>query len=272
MAINFDEASRRLHEKFPDLTLEKFSGIKDEVVLRCPVHGEQHSSRFANVEKSALGCPECGRLAGWAARNSPAWYKDWVWDGPLSSEELTQKRELLKYAYDRVQKARAQKSVKVSVDELLEGPNVRVWSSDNPIQDPDAVFIPFKKEIELAAGPGTFEVEDSNGFNLAFSRASLRRIGVKIENAYCYTVAGDSMEPMLPDGCAIGVDYGSTEIRDGKVYAIEHGGIFRVKILIMLPNGRVRLRSVNRDYDDEDVPLDEIRVLGKVFWSSALYH
>lgn len=43
------------------------------------------------------------------------------------------------------------------------------------------------------------------------------------------------MEPLIPDGTTIAVDRGNKTIRDGKMYAIEQDGLFRVKVLYAMP-------------------------------------
>lgn len=146
-----------------------------------------------------------------------------------------------------------------------------LWNSQTPLSDDD-YEVPFLKEIELAAGNGTFDqMQDYNGFKLRFSKATLRRQGVQYENAVCVTATGDSMEPVIPDGTTIGVDLGNKAIRDGKIYAINHGGLLRVKILSRLPNDYVVIRSYNsEEYPDETVHLSEVQVIGKVFWWSVL--
>lgn len=146
-----------------------------------------------------------------------------------------------------------------------------LWNSQTPLSDDD-YEVPFLKDIELAAGDGAFDqIEDYNGFKLRFSKATLRRQNVQYENAVCVTASGSSMEPVIPDGTTIGVDLGNKTIKDGKIYAINHGGLLRVKILIRLPNEQVIIRSYNsEEYPDEIAHLSEFNVIGKVFWWSVL--
>ncbi len=145
-----------------------------------------------------------------------------------------------------------------------------LWNSQTPLSDDD-YEVPFYKDITLAAGTGSFEQADYNGFKLRFSKATLRRQGVEYHNAVCVTATGNSMEPVIPDGTTIGVDLGNKSIRDGKIYAINHGGLLRVKILSRLPNDLVVIRSYNaEEYPDETVHLSEVQVIGKVFWWSVL--
>jgi len=90
-------------------------------------------------------------------------------------------------------------------------------------------------------------------------------------------VSGNSMEPVLPDGSTVGVDQGATSVVDGKMYALNHGGQLRVKMLYRLPGGGIRMRSYNREehrdeeYSAQDMIDKEIVVLGRVFWSSVLW-
>lgn len=146
-----------------------------------------------------------------------------------------------------------------------------LWNRETPLDD-DEYEVPFLKDIEMAAGDGMFDqIEDYNGFKLRFSKATLRRQGVQYENAVCVTASGDSMEPVIPDGTTIGIDLGYKTIRDGKIYAINHGGLLRVKILSRLPNDYVMIRSYNdEEYPDETVHLSEVQVIGRVFWWSVL--
>ncbi len=146
-----------------------------------------------------------------------------------------------------------------------------LWDNNTPLDD-DEVALPFFKEVELAAGTGSAMVQENHGRKLRFSKATLRSCGVTPAHAACVTVSGNSMEPILPDGATIGIDTSQTTIKDGKVYAIEHDGHLRVKRLYRMPGGKIRLNSYNKDeWPDETVTPDEIRILGKVFWSSVLW-
>lgn len=146
---------------------------------------------------------------------------------------------------------------------------VDAWDSNTPLPD-DEVEVPFYKDIEMAAGAGRCIDTDYNGFKLRFSKATLRRMGVEFANVFCCTAAGDSMEPLIPDGTTIAVDRGTKTIRDGKMYAIGQGGLYRVKVLYALPGRKVRVRSYNEEYSDEEVALDDLDIIGRVFWWSVL--
>lgn len=150
---------------------------------------------------------------------------------------------------------------------------IEAWDGETPVYD-DEVELPLFREVELAAGSGRTHVQENHGARLRFAKSTLRRKGVPIENAACCFISGDSMEPILPDGSTVAVDTSDKTITDGKMYAIDHGGLLRVKYLYRLPGGGIRIRSSNRDeYPDEDLAhddLQDLRIIGRVFWYAVL--
>lgn len=151
---------------------------------------------------------------------------------------------------------------------------VEVWDDETPL-GPDEVELPFFQEVELSAGKGSEVMLETGGRKLRFGRRTLQRKGVSPEAAACVPVTGNSMEPVLPDGSTAGIDTAATQVQDGKMYAIDHGGQLRVKLLYKLPGGGLRLRSYNADeHPDEryegDYVNEHIRIIGKVFWYSVL--
>jgi phage repressor protein C with HTH and peptisase S24 domain len=147
------------------------------------------------------------------------------------------------------------------------------WDDNTPLDD-DEVYVPFLREVELAAGSGRFVIEESDSARLRFFKKDLRHNNVQFSNAKCVLVSGNSMLPVLRDGATIGINVGKSslgDIVDGDMYAIAHHGQLRVKQLYRLPSG-IRLRSFNRDeHPDEDYTFAEIQdqqiaILGHVFW------
>lgn len=148
-----------------------------------------------------------------------------------------------------------------------------LWDSSTPLGQ-DEIEIPFYREVELSAGSGSSVVKENTGFKLRFAKSTLKRQGVSADHAACVVVSGNSMQPVLPDKATVGIDTANTKVKDGEMYAVDHDGLLRVKILYRLPGGGMRLRSYNKDeYPDEDIPAshsDKLKVLGKVFWYSVL--
>nr|DAS62845.1 MAG TPA: Repressor protein CI [Caudoviricetes sp.] len=145
------------------------------------------------------------------------------------------------------------------------------WDNNTPLSEDDCEA-PLYKEIKLSAGNGfADDIEDYNGYKLRFSRKTLRKHGISPENVVCVMADGDSMEPVFPSGATLGIDTGSKNIRDGQIYAINHGGLLRTKILHKLPENKVRIRSYNQsEYPDEEASLDDLSVIGRVFWWSVM--
>lgn len=149
---------------------------------------------------------------------------------------------------------------------------VNPWDSNTPLPD-DEVEVPFLRDIELAAGDGSFCNDDYNGFKLRFSKATLRRAGAQKENVLCFPARGNSMDPVIPDRATVTVDCGSKKVVDGKIYAINQDGLKRIKLLYRMPGNKLSIRSFNKDeYPDEEASLESVEVIGRVFnWSVMDY-
>lgn len=148
---------------------------------------------------------------------------------------------------------------------------IEVWDSNTPLNQ-DEVEVPFYKEIYLSAGNGfASDIEDHNGYKLRFSKSTLKRYGVCYEDVICVSADGDSMKPVFPDGATLGIDTGNKAIKDGQIYAINHDGLLRTKILKKRPGNKILIQSYNsEEYPDDEVSLDEINVIGRVFWWSVM--
>ena len=150
---------------------------------------------------------------------------------------------------------------------------IETWDEDTPLAD-NEVYVPFLREVELAAGSGRFVIEASTTAHLRFFKKDLRQNGVQFSHARCVSVSGNSMIPVLRDGSTVGVNcarHTLKDVVDGEMYALDHNGQLRVKQLYRLPGG-LRLRSFNREeHPDEDYGFTEIQeqqisILGHVFW------
>ncbi|MEL4388280.1 helix-turn-helix transcriptional regulator [Shewanella xiamenensis] len=148
-----------------------------------------------------------------------------------------------------------------------------LWDEVTPLND-DEVALPFFREVELAAGNGSTFVQENGGNKLRFAKSTLKKCNVTPEHAACVSVAGNSMLPVLRNGATVGVDTSKKNIIDGEMYAIDHDGMLRVKILYRTPGGGIRIKSYNNDeYPDEFLTPEQvgcIKIIGKVFWYSVL--
>jgi len=150
---------------------------------------------------------------------------------------------------------------------------IDAWDSKTPLRD-DEVELPFYTEVQLAAGNGVVETIENIGPKLRFAKSALVRNGTDSAHAVCVKVSGNSMEPVIPDGATIGIDTAKTDIADGKIFAINHDGMLRVKMLYRVPGGGIRLKSFNtEEYPDETYTSEgahKIQIIGKLFWYSVL--
>ncbi|MGX2953351.1 S24 family peptidase [Shewanella sp. JL219SE-S6] len=165
-----------------------------------------------------------------------------------------------------------QQDNQTKADGSFEG-KLSTWDDKTPL-DTDEVEVPFYTQVNLSAGNGIIADVENHGPKLRFSKSSLRSQGVEYEAVACVKVSGNSMEPVLPNGSTVGIDTANKTIVDGKMYAINHDGMLRVKLLYTLPGNGLRLRSYNQDeYPDESYNSEQakvITIIGRVFWYSVL--
>lgn len=153
---------------------------------------------------------------------------------------------------------------------------VEAWDSNTPLDD-DEVEIPFFKDFSFACGAGSIgEALQNEKRKLRMSKATLRNRAIEKKNAVATTSSGDSMSPTIKDGDTIHLDLGRKRIKDGKIFAISHGGLFMAKRLYNLPMGGVRIVSDNAiEYPEIQLSAQEIidqqfEVIGWVWQISSL--
>lgn len=141
----------------------------------------------------------------------------------------------------------------------VETAKVQPWDSSTPV-DSDEIEVPFYKEFLVSCGSGTnAEIIGETTRKLRLSKSTLSSYGVEPENAYALTAYGDSMSPVINPGATVYVDLGRTKIIDGKIYAINHGGLFKFKYLYRMPKGGVRIVSENKEeYPEEVLTIEDI--------------
>lgn len=205
---------------------------------------------------------------------TPQTVNNWIKRDSISKEAAEQISSALGYSLDWILQGAGvpkKESVESIPDEKSWG-KVSPWDRNTPLDDGE-VEVHFLKDIEFACGDGTFGSEDHNGLMLRFSKSTLRRVGANSDGSgvLCFPATGSSMEPIIPDGTTVAVDTNNKKIIDGKLYAINHGGLKRIKQLYKLPNDFLSVRSFNKDeYEDQNVFSEDIEIIGRVFWYSVL--
>lgn len=150
------------------------------------------------------------------------------------------------------------------------------WDSNTPLPD-DEVEIPFFKDFQMSCGSGNIgEALKTERRKLRFSKLTLNNAGVQKQSAIAVTAHGRSMHPVIMDKATVFLDTSRTAIKDGKIFAMSHGGLFKIKYLYALPLGGVRIVSENSDeYPEErltaqDIIDQEFHIIGQVFNISTM--
>ncbi|HAU4354423.1 XRE family transcriptional regulator [Serratia sp. IR-2025] len=146
------------------------------------------------------------------------------------------------------------------------------WDRNTPLLR-DEVEVPFLRDIELAAGDGSYNEEQYDGEKLRFSKATLRQVGASTDGkgVLCFPARGNSMEPNIPDGTEIAVNTNDKKLVDGKLYAINQNGWKRIRVLYRVGPDRISLRSYNSaEYEPEEKDINEVEIIGRVFWYAVL--
>ncbi|ENZ6408093.1 TPA: XRE family transcriptional regulator [Acinetobacter nosocomialis] len=138
--------------------------------------------------------------------------------------------------------------------------SVEAWDSKTPLED-DEVEIKFFKDFKVACGSGTIgEALKSEWRRLRVPKSTLRNLGISKDNCVAMTAEGGSMKPTINDGDTVYVDLGRKTVKDEKIFAICHGGLFKFKRLYNLPFGGIRIVSDNHEeYDEEHLTAEQIK-------------
>ncbi|EHU2841901.1 helix-turn-helix transcriptional regulator [Acinetobacter baumannii] len=140
--------------------------------------------------------------------------------------------------------------------------------------DSDVVSVPFYPNVYASCGPGMFN--DANEYEVStikIDRCKLRERQIDPSCVRSFLSEGHSMSPLIPHRAEVFCDVSRTEIKDEGIFAVCHGGLFKIKKLFKAPNGGVRLVSTNTnkdEYPDEILTAEQIKneafhVVGQVF-------
>ncbi|MCG9625368.1 helix-turn-helix transcriptional regulator [Vibrio mediterranei] len=154
-----------------------------------------------------------------------------------------------------------------SKDELFFATNTDVASSYRC----DVFNVPFYDEVKASAGIGFF-----NSFSEVGSYplpVSVCRKESNKQDIIAIRCIGDSMEPIISDGSILAINTSIQQVKDGGIYVVNFQGSLRVKRLYQDSKGIV-LSSYNKDYpsekiSNEDLEVNELKIVGKVFWYSS---
>ena len=123
-----------------------------------------------------------------------------------------------------------------------------------------------RRGAKLAAGYGAFIESEPVIGHLAFREDWLLKHGINHEKADIVEVMGQSMEPTLPDGALILVDYQRTRRRLNRIFVVRSDDLVLIKRLVKDRQGKWLLVSDNKEYTPLPWPR-EGRVIGQVMWT-----
>ena len=121
------------------------------------------------------------------------------------------------------------------------------------------------RELAAAAGGGAMDLDETIRGYIAFQRAWLDRHALDPTQCTVIGVRGDSMEPTLPEGCAILVDRNRKRRLDDHIFVVRSDDGVIVKRAGKDPRGRWLLLSDNPAWQPVLWP-DEAEVIGEVKW------
>ena len=146
--------------------------------------------------------------------------------------------------------------------------------SEDNMEERGFFTVPFSDNMKLAAGEGgTIPItEDAENSVIVVHGPSIKRRSAK--NLQAFRVGGPSMEPLIADGGIVLADLSRNDIqhiKDGGIYVVcwdLEDGECAVKYLRWFEKGQiVSIESEDRFFKPKLKRVDEVAVIGKVFWA-----
>ena len=128
---------------------------------------------------------------------------------------------------------------------------------------PEAEPVPVHR-LQTAAGAGATDLDESTKNVAYFRREWLAKHGLVANRCSIISVMGESMEPTLPDGCAILLDHNETRRREGRILVILKSNGLVVKRAGKDKQGFWLLVSDHPAWEPE--PWADAEVVGEVKW------
>ena len=123
-------------------------------------------------------------------------------------------------------------------------------------------------EINTSAGVGGVVYDEHVTGRMKFPYRWLSQRSLTPAMCRIIRVTGESMEPTLPDGCAILIDLVSKNQKDGKIFVIQIGDELVVKRTVLDPDAGWLLVSDNRNkrmWATRPLP-EDAQIIGEVKW------
>ena len=139
--------------------------------------------------------------------------------------------------------------------------------------DPECADYVGINEVDATVGAGSAGTDGVFKRRHRFPHPWVREHGLKADLCRIIRVAGEAMEPTLPDGALILIDTASTEHQDGRIYVLRIGNEVLARRLIHDPDAGWLVHSDNPDkttwptqpLPENTITVGEVRWLGRTF-------
>ena len=121
------------------------------------------------------------------------------------------------------------------------------------------------RELRTAAGAGALDLDESIAKYAYFRNSWLRKHELNPDRCCIIGVIGDSMEPTLPDGCAIMLDRNRKKPRERGIFVVSSPDGLVVKRVERSEASNWILASDNASWRSIRWP-QEARIIGQVVW------
>lgn len=122
------------------------------------------------------------------------------------------------------------------------------------------------RHISVSTGFGAFNDDNNSNEKVKIESSWLESRRLKAKDCAMFSVDGDSMYPTLKDGEEIVIDRSKKELREGKIFVLNHMGTMWVK-RVRVNYDSIELISDNNFYNPITITQDEaeqLNVIGQV--------
>jgi transcriptional regulator with XRE-family HTH domain len=150
---------------------------------------------------------------------------------------------------------------------IMDGSAVRYANATD--LEHEYVLVP-RYNVKVSLGGGSMVESEQIVDHLAFKSDWIRsKMHLNTADLVLITAMGDSMYPTIRDGDLLLLDKSKTLVADDAIYVLRFDGNLIAKRLQKLFDGSIQIKSDNKVYDAQLVPVTkvpELAIIGRVMW------